>query len=510
MKVITCFSFCILGSILCFSQDIKTNEYDKFLKKQRIEMATVPLSGLGAKNKLSFDFSAIGSSFFVTLNGSGWGASTVDAGNELILLFANDSTATLHSTSLQSFEPGEAFNAYSHRYVVSANDLLSLSKYPLSGIRKYSFSSFTDLAVPKENSEKIKRASAMFAAEIQKAGLFKSFKQIELRDIRNYVGDSVAFCTRIYNTRYFKGSPDGPTLLDVQANFSDPFVNVLILEKDRAKFSNAPEKRYLNKEVCISGMVELRNNVPSVIVANKEQIRLKSPVTLSEIGYFSGDTVTVTGKIVSTSYLSDSADKPTLLSMNAPGAAEPFTLFIQSDDRPGFGTPEADYLNKIVQVRGKVEQGQDKVRMVLHNKQQIEIVDDPGTELAFVSLQSNTASKPDPVAAPAEPPAEKLAEFPGGSAALLDYVAKNLTLPTELSSKEHKRVVAGFLIDEKGACKEIKIIESAGYLFDEEVKALLLKMPKWKPATVKGVAKASRITLPVTFRETDGETPRSN
>src|SRR6476661_331598 len=77
-----------------FSQEVKTNEYDRFLKKQRIEMQALPVTGLPAKTKLSLSLSALGSSLFLNLNGSGWGASTIDAGNELILLFSNDSTVT--------------------------------------------------------------------------------------------------------------------------------------------------------------------------------------------------------------------------------------------------------------------------------------------------------------------------------------------------------------------------------------------------------------------------------
>jgi hypothetical protein len=66
----------------------------------------------------------------------------------------------------------------------------------------------------------------------------------------------------------------------------------VILQKDRHKFSGEPEKEYLNKEVCISGVVTLRNNIPYLVVQNSEQIKAKTPVDLGKVEAMIGDSIT--------------------------------------------------------------------------------------------------------------------------------------------------------------------------------------------------------------------------
>ncbi|MDQ3277067.1 MAG: hypothetical protein M3Q06_01995, partial [Bacteroidota bacterium] len=276
MKKTTWFVLTLCLPFIGFSQGVKTNQFDKFLKKQRIEIEPVPITGLPEKDKLSFDFTAIAADLFLNLSGTGWGATTVDKENALVLLFSNDSSLSLKAAALQSFEPGLAESAYRHRYNLTLQQLSALSRFDLIGLRKYSFDTYNELSLPAQNRDAIKRASALFLSELKKANITSSVREISVKDIRNYIGDSVSFCSQVFRTRFFKESEEGPTLLDVQANFSDPFVNVVILEKDRSKFNNAPEDVFLNKNVCISGVVGLRNNIPYLVVQNKDQIRMNS------------------------------------------------------------------------------------------------------------------------------------------------------------------------------------------------------------------------------------------
>ena len=282
MKRNTCLLLVLILPLLGISQGVKTNLFDQFLKKQRIETEPVVVSGLSGNNRLSIHFSAIASSLYLNLSGAGWGASTIDRDNELVLLFSNDSSLSLRSAALQSFEPGAMQNIYHHQYAVNFKDLDLLSRYDMVGLRKYSFTSYSDLSLPKENAGEIRKLSAVFQTAVKNANLVSGIRQINVRDVRNYIGDSVTFCSKVYRTRYFQGSEDGPTLLDVQANFSDPFVNVVILEKDRSKFDGAPENSFLNKDVCISGVVRLRNNLPYLVIRNREQIRVSTPAQAKE------------------------------------------------------------------------------------------------------------------------------------------------------------------------------------------------------------------------------------
>jgi len=293
--------------------------------------------------------------------------------------------------------------------------------------------------------------------------------------------------------------------LNLQAHFSDPAVNVLILERDRARFNNVPEKRYADKDVCISGLVEMQNNVPTLFIHSKDQIRLTSAVSLSEVGYFEGDSVTVSGKIFASSFRGDSAEKEIYLSMGTPDSAAALSLVIEKEDLPGFGTPEADFVNRKVKVVGKVELREGKRVMVLRNAKQIEVSEQQDSEPAFAAVKSTQSAGFPEQKKEKAPPVQTEAAFPGGDAGFADFLGKNIVNPFELKPAELKKVVVSFLVDVDGSCRDIRVVESAGYLFDQEVKRVLLKMPKWKPAVVQGTATATRLTLPVTFRGGDGD-----
>lgn len=96
-------------------------------------------------------------------------------------------------------------------------------------------------------------------------------------------------------------------------------------------------------------------------------------------------------------------------------------------------------------------------------------------------------------------PEEREPEFPGGEAAWLNFLRKNLSAPDELEAGEKKSVMVRFLVSVDGAVTGFEIVQSAGRSFDNEVVRVLKKMPKWKPAIQNGVAVVKYYTQPVTF-----------
>ena len=213
---------------------------------------------------------------FVDVKGAGWGATTIDEGDKLVFLFANDSSVAVTSTGLQTFEPGIPQSTYKHRYRITEAALQALARNGLVGLRKFSFKESSEVRIPKESAARLQKPSALFLAELKKPGKMKPLQQINAKDVAGHIGDSVQFCSRTYNSRYNATSGNGPAVLELQADFSEPIVNVIILPEDRAKFGDAPETFFLNKDVCVSGVLELRDDTPSVIVRSKEQLRIKS------------------------------------------------------------------------------------------------------------------------------------------------------------------------------------------------------------------------------------------
>lgn len=162
----------LLLPLFCFSQNVRVNVYDKFLKKHRIELEPTVVES-SAASKLSVAFTSIASTLYVEVSGWGWGASTIDEGNELVFILANDSMVTVKSTALQSFEPGVGKNTYRHQYYMSERDLQTLMSADLTGVKKYSFKELSNMSIPKANAAKVRQLCAVFWAELRKAKVLK-------------------------------------------------------------------------------------------------------------------------------------------------------------------------------------------------------------------------------------------------------------------------------------------------------------------------------------------------
>lgn len=49
---------------------------------------------------------------------------------------------------------------------------------------------------------------------------------------------------------------------------------MLIGGADRSKFEKLPEKLYLGKEICVTGMIESYKDKPEIVVTEPSQIRI--------------------------------------------------------------------------------------------------------------------------------------------------------------------------------------------------------------------------------------------
>lgn len=96
---------------------------------------------------------------------------------------------------------------------------------------------------------------------------------------------------------------------------------------------------------------------------------------------------------------------------------------------------------------------------------------------------------------------ENMPEFPGGTTAMMEYIAKNLRYP----AKAHQagiqgRVIASFIVEKDGSISHPGIMRSVNPDLDAEAIRVLSAMPKWKPGTQRGKEVRVRYTVPVNFK----------
>jgi TonB family protein len=102
--------------------------------------------------------------------------------------------------------------------------------------------------------------------------------------------------------------------------------------------------------------------------------------------------------------------------------------------------------------------------------------------------------------------ADEMPEFPGGMAACMEWLQKNIRYPMEAFAKgETGRVIVQFVVEENGDLRQLKVVRGVSPSLDGEALRVVATMPKWKPGKVDGKPVKVNYTIPVAFRLTGGE-----
>lgn len=96
---------------------------------------------------------------------------------------------------------------------------------------------------------------------------------------------------------------------------------------------------------------------------------------------------------------------------------------------------------------------------------------------------------------------ENMPEFPGGMAACLQFLAKNIKYPTIAQENGTQgRVIIQFVVNKDGSIVDPKVVRSVDPYLDKEALRVILTMPKWKPGMQRGKSVRVKYTVPVMFR----------
>ena len=92
-------------------------------------------------------------------------------------------------------------------------------------------------------------------------------------------------------------------------------------------------------------------------------------------------------------------------------------------------------------------------------------------------------------------------EFPGGQAAMMKWLSKNINYPPIAAENNIQgRVMVSFVVEPNGSISNVKIVRGVDPNLDKEAMRVVGKMPKWKPGMQTGKPVRARFTLPVQFR----------
>lgn len=96
---------------------------------------------------------------------------------------------------------------------------------------------------------------------------------------------------------------------------------------------------------------------------------------------------------------------------------------------------------------------------------------------------------------------EQMPEFPGGAAALMQWLSNNVKYPAIAEENGIQgRVLCQFTVEKDGSINDVLVMRSVDPSLDKEAIRVLKQMPKWVPGKQKGEPVRVKYTVPVQFR----------
>lgn len=96
---------------------------------------------------------------------------------------------------------------------------------------------------------------------------------------------------------------------------------------------------------------------------------------------------------------------------------------------------------------------------------------------------------------------EENPSFPGGQAALMQWLNANIKYPVIAAENGIEgRVIVQFVVSKTGSISDVRVVRGVDPSLDKEAVRVVNNMPNWTPGRQNGTTVNVRFTLPVTFR----------
>jgi hypothetical protein len=91
-------------------------------------------------------------------------------------------------------------------------------------------------------------------------------------EAKAHVGEQATVCGVVKSARWASNSGRRPTFLNLDEPYPKQAFTVVIFEENRGKFTPAPEVRFKDKRICVSGKIEEFRGTPEIVVTVPAQI----------------------------------------------------------------------------------------------------------------------------------------------------------------------------------------------------------------------------------------------
>lgn len=96
---------------------------------------------------------------------------------------------------------------------------------------------------------------------------------------------------------------------------------------------------------------------------------------------------------------------------------------------------------------------------------------------------------------------EEMPSYPGGAAAVANYIANNLQYPqSAIENGIQGKVFVQFVVEKDGSVSNVKVIRGLSTECDEAAVNVVKSMPKWTPGKQRNQPVRVSYSLPIMFR----------
>lgn len=144
-------------------------------------------------------------------------------------------------------------------------------------IRKFvdlSFQLGFNFVFVKETIEmKLFKITVVAVALITASSVCKAQTEMKPEEAAKHIGDSVRVCDLILEGKYLNEAKDAPTQLYMGSKQPDPMLTIVIPKQVKDRFKYDPEKKLVNKHVCVTGRVSTFEGHPAIYVYSENNIK---------------------------------------------------------------------------------------------------------------------------------------------------------------------------------------------------------------------------------------------
>lgn len=99
--------------------------------------------------------------------------------------------------------------------------------------------------------------------------------RIDAAEASDYIGTAAEVCGKVASADFVPQVGGEPTFLNLGRAHPDQLFTAVIWGNNRAKWKKSPDQQYVNREICVSGMIEIYEGTPQIIVESPDQIEIQ-------------------------------------------------------------------------------------------------------------------------------------------------------------------------------------------------------------------------------------------